>query len=151
MKTIFFAGSFNPFTKGHADILKRLMALADKVVVGIGVNPEKPSNRDEALANAEAIRCLVEREGLADRVEIKVYTGLTAEEALRCGADVMARGIRSGTDFDYEYTLAAANRDAFDIDTILLPADPRLSFVSSSIVRDLIQNGRNDIAKNYLP
>lgn len=146
---VFFAGSFNPFTKGHADILKRLLKMADFAVVGVGVNIEKPESRETSGRNAEAIRRFVETEGLADRVEVVVYDGFTAEEARRHGADCMARGVRNATDFDYEYALASANRDAFGMETILLPSSPEFSFVSSTMIRDLERNGRGDLARKY--
>lgn len=148
---IFFPGSFNPFTKGHADILKRLLALSETVVVGIGINPDKPSSEEAARANRDAICRFLNEQGLQERVKVVVYSGLTAEEALRQGADCMARGVRSGADFDFEYGLACANREAFGLETLLLPANPSLSFVSSSIIRELEAHGRDDIASRFLP
>ncbi|MCH5214910.1 MAG: pantetheine-phosphate adenylyltransferase [Muribaculaceae bacterium] len=151
MKKIFYAGSFNPFTKGHADILQRLLALADEVVIGIGVNIDKPETSLQAERNEEAIRRYLEAEGLCQRVTVKRYTGLTAVVAREEGATCMARGVRNATDFDYEFSLAAANRDAFGIETILLPANPALSFVSSTLIRDLEARGYDDLARKYLP
>lgn len=151
MKTAFFAGSFNPFTKGHADILNRLLRIADKVIVGIGMNIEKPSSSKLAESSALNIREYLRRNNLESKVEVVTYTGLTAQEALELKADFLARGVRSGADFEYEYSLAAANRDAFGIETILIPADPRLGFVSSTMIRDLKLHGCDDIADKYLP
>lgn len=151
MKKVFFPGSFNPFTKGHADIARRLASMADSVVVGIGVNIRKPETKAEAEANAAAIRRWAKDAGLEDKIEVTVYDGLTAEEAVRHGASLIARGVRSAADFEYEFALASANRDAFGIETVLIPADPGLSFVSSTMMRDLIYHGRKDIAKKYLP
>lgn len=151
MNIIFFAGSFNPFTKGHADILKRLLRLADKVIVGIGANIEKPESFSLADINASAIKDFIRKENLTDRAEVAIYTGLTAEEALKRGAKCLARGVRSATDFDYEFSLASLNREAFGIETILLAADPKLSYVSSTAIRDLEKHGRNDLARKFLP
>lgn len=151
MKKIFFAGSFNPFTRGHADIARRLLRLADTLVIGIGVNSDKPESEEAARANARAVSEWLRRVGLADRAEAVVYRGLTAEEALRRNADCLARGVRNATDFDYEYSLAAVNRDAFGIETILVPASPDFSFVSSTAIRDLEYYGRGDLASKYLP
>lgn len=151
MKKIFFPGSFNPFTKGHADILLRLLKLADFVVIGIGVNASKPHSQDEAKKNAESILSFLKDNSLIDRVSVTIYTGLTAVEAKKAGADCMARGVRSCTDFEYEYSLAAANRDAFGIETLLIPADPALSFVSSSLIRDIEAHGDSSLAKKYIP
>lgn len=148
--TIFFPGSFNPFTKGHADILMRLLKLAEKVIVGIGINPEKPSSSEQAIRNKASIEEYIDNSGVTNRVKVVVYSGLTAEEALKQGATCMARGVRTASDFEFENSLACANRAAFGIETILLPADPALSFVSSSIIRDLLYHGREDIADNFL-
>lgn len=151
LNKIFFPGSFNPFTAGHADILERLLKLSEKVTVGVGVNADKPASAKDADRNAETIREYVRRKGLDRRVDVVVYSGLTAREAQLHGADCMARGVRSASDFEYEYSLAAANRDAFGMETILLPSSPSLSYISSSLLRDLINNDRTDIATKYLP
>lgn len=151
MRKIFFPGSFNPFTKGHADIVERLLTMADTVTVGIGKNIDKPADAALSERNADAVRDWAQRAGIADRVEVVTYSGLTAEESRRLGADCMARGVRNGMDFEYEYSLAAMNRDAFGVETILLPADAALCMVSSTAIRDLQAHGRSDIAEKYLP
>lgn len=151
MKTVFFPGSFNPFTKGHADIALRLLGLADRVILGIGTNSGKETSRTAAEATRKDIEKWIEREDLAGRVSVELYTGLTAETALSLGADCLARGVRNATDFDYEYSMAAANRAAFGIDTILMPADPALSFVNSTMIRDLESFGKKDAAERFLP
>lgn len=150
-RNIFFAGSFNPFTAGHADIVERLLAIADKVTVGIGVNPDKPGSRPDAMENAASIREWVSAQGLEGRVEVCVYDGLTAEEARRRGAACLARGVRNATDFDYENSLAAINREAFGMDTILFPASPGTAYVSSTMVRELQRYGKESAAARYLP
>lgn len=149
MKTVFYPGSFNPFTRGHADIVERLAALAGHVIIGVGVNISKPASAEQGERNAGEIRQYIRRRGLEERVEVTTYSGLTAEKARELGADCMARGVRSAADFDYEWQLAAINRDAFGIETLLLPADPALSFVSSSAVRELEANGAEEIAARY--
>lgn len=149
MKKIFFPGSFNPFTKGHADILRRLLNMAERVTIGLGVNPDKPFSLETAETNAGTIKAYLDREGLSARVDVVTYAGLTALEARRQGASCMARGVRNATDFDAEYALASANREAFGIETILIPADPALSFVSSSMIRDLKANGEDSLANNF--
>ena len=151
MDKIFFPGSFNPFTAGHADILNRLLSLSDTVVIGIGMNIDKPESKDSAEKNAEEVRNYVRNRNLEGKVEVAVYDGLSGEEALKRGASCMARGVRTSADFEFEFSLASANRDAFGIETILLPADPKLSFVSSTMIRDLMKHDRQDLANKYLP
>lgn len=151
MKKVFFPGSFNPFTKGHEDILLRLLELADSVVIGIGFNIDKPAMKDEAEKNAEEIRRMIRRKGLEARVEVEVYEGLTAETAKALGADCMARGVRNSCDFEYENSLANLNRKLFGIETLLFPCDPELSYISSTAVRDLLRHGRKDLAEKLLP
>ena len=151
MKKIFFPGSFNPFTAGHADILERILLLTDKVTVGIGMNIEKQGSKEAAEKNADAIKTYISKKGLEDRVEVLVYSGLTGEVAKKRGADCLVRGVRTSADYEYEYSLAAANRDAFGIETILIPSDPALSFISSTMIRDLIKHNRENLTKKYLP
>lgn len=148
---VFFAGSFNPFTIGHADIVKRLLHLGHSVVIGIGANIEKASSRELADKNAFRIMDWIMKEDIGKKVEVRVYGGVTAEAAKHAGAKCLVRGVRNATDFDYEYSMAAMNREAFGIETILLPADPSLSIVSSTMIRDLEQNDKGDIASHYLP
>lgn len=150
-KKIFFAGSFNPFTKGHADLVERLLKMADGVIIGVGFNIEKQTSLKAADRNAAAIKEWIDKSGLTEKVEVTVYSGLTAEEALKHGAVCLARGVRNATDFDYEYSLASLNREAFGIDTILLPSAPAFAAISSSAVRELEAFGRQDIANNFLP
>lgn len=145
----FFPGSFNPFTKGHADIVDRLLAMGWSVVIGIGTNPDKPESRATAEANLEKIRRIYSDSRYEGRVTVVAYEGLSAEKTADLKADCMVRGVRSATDFDYEYALASANRQAFGIETLLVPADPSLAFISSSIVRELEAHGRADIASKY--
>ena len=147
MKKVFFPGSFNPFTRGHADIVCRLLTMTETVVVGIGKNIDKPESRRAAEENAESIREWAAANSLSDKVHVTIFSGLTGEEALRLGASVIARGVRNATDFDYEYTMATANRQLFNIETILIPASPELSSISSTLVRDLRVHGRDDLAQ----
>lgn len=150
-RKVFFAGSFNPFTKGHADIAERLLKIFDEVVVGIGFNIDKPSSKEKAERNAMNIREWARRSGFEERIETVVYDGLTAEEAKKRKACCVARGVRNATDFEYENALAAINRDAFGMETLLIPADPSLAYISSTFIRDLETHGRKDIAEKYMP
>ena len=146
MATAFFAGSFNPFTRGHASIVARALPLFDSIIIGIGVNAEKPDSADEGESRAEAIRALYAEE---PRVRVVVYDTLTVDAARRAGATVLLRGVRSVADFEYERTMAALNRRIGDMGTLLLFAEPDLECVSSSIVRELQSYGRD--VSDFLP
>ncbi|MDE6263102.1 MAG: pantetheine-phosphate adenylyltransferase [Muribaculaceae bacterium] len=137
MKSAFFAGSFNPFTIGHESIVNRALTLFDRVVIGIGFNAEKGLTHD-LEERAELIRSYFA--GRPD-VEVKIYAGLTAKEARRSNCTHLLRSVRSAADFEYEKNLADANRNIFGIDTFILYAEPELSFISSSLIRELNRYG----------
>ena len=139
--------SFDPFTIGHSDIVARALKIADSIVVGIGFNIHKPGSEKDASERMEHIKKLY----LDDRrVEVMVYSGLTGEAAKRVGADFLVRGVRNPEDFQYEYNLAAVNRNLSGLETVLIPTDPKMSYVSSSMIRDLIKHGAEEEAKKYL-
>ena len=132
-----FAGSFDPFTIGHASIVERALPLFDEIIVGVGYNEHKPGEWTPAQ-RVEAIRGYFKD---IKKISVVAYSGLTAEFALRIGAGVLLRAVRSVQDFEYERNLAEANREVFGIETVILYSDPKLSFLSSSLVRELIHNG----------
>lgn len=136
MKRALFAGSFNPFTIGHADIVKRGLELFDEVVIAIGDNQDKPSSDiDERLTT---IRNIYKDES---RVRVEVYHSLTVDFAREVGASALLRGVRSVADFEYERQMADANRALAGIETVVLFTRPELSYISSSLVRDLKKHG----------
>ncbi len=132
-----FAGSFDPFTIGHASIVERALHLFDSLVIGIGFNEHKPGEWtvDQRL---KAIKSLYKSN---PRISVEAYSGLTSVFAKEVGAGILLRGIRTIQDFEYERNLADINREVFNIDTTFLVSDPKLSFVSSSMVRELLHNG----------
>lgn len=140
-----YAGSFDPFTRGHADIVSRGLDLFDEVIVAIGTNEAKRN-----LYTAEQRQQQISRY-YADqpRVRIIVYTGLTVTLAQELCAHVLLRGVRSSTDMEYERTLADLNRHIADMETVLLPASQRLTHISSSVVRELLHYGADVSA--FLP
>jgi len=139
-----FAGSFNPFTIGHADIVRRGLDIFDRVVICLGVNMDKPD------ASADARLDEIKRLYVAEpRVSVTRWSGLTIDAAKRFGCNVLLRGVRSAKDFEYERDLADINRHLSGIDTVLLFAAPELAYVSSSMVRELIRHGVD--ASPYLP
>lgn len=143
-KTALYPGSFNPFTTGHKSIVERTLKFCDRVVIAIGHNPDK--NMEEAARNLEKIKAVFAGEA---RVEAVVYEGLTVDVARECGADVIVRGVRGVSDYDYELKLAEVNLRISGIETIFLPALPELAFVSSSMVRELQSYG-HDVSQ-FLP
>lgn len=135
---LFFAGSFDPFTTGHASIAERALPLCTELVIAVGVNATKQPDPDELEARLDAIRRLYAEE---KKVKVTCYTGLTVEAARAAGADALLRGVRSVADFEYERAIADVNRSLTGIETVLLFATPELSSVSSSVVRELRAHG----------
>jgi pantetheine-phosphate adenylyltransferase len=135
-----FPGSFDPFTKGHEDIVLRGLELFDEVVIGIGVNSTK-----SRYFELEKIKSLIEdRFKSYDNVKVMSYQGLTAEFAKTVKAKFLLRGLRNTTDFEYENAIAQANRYVFDnLETVFLITSQSLASISSSIVRDLHRHGQN--------
>lgn len=141
-----FPGTFDPVTLGHVDIINRALPLFDKIIVGIGINTSK-SPMFSSEKRLEWIREIYKDE---DRVEGAVYEGLTVDFCQKIGAHFILRGIRYVSDFEYEKTIADANR-ALDrsIETIFLTGEPKYTSVASTIVRDIIRN--NGDASHFLP
>lgn len=136
MRKALFAGSFNPFTIGHKDIVERGLELFDEVVIAIGDNQDKPSEDiDERL---RVIRGVYKDE---PRVRVDVYHSLTVDYAKEIGACALLRGVRSVADFEYERQMADANRALTGIETVVLFTKPELGYISSSLVRDLKKHG----------
>lgn len=144
-RVLLFPGSFDPFTKGHANLVERGQQLSDHVIIAIGFNEQKPGWLP-VQERVDALRKLYANE---PRVTVESYSGLTVDFAQQCGAKVILRGVRSVKDYEYEMQLADVNRQLSGIETILLFADPQLSAVSSSIVRELAHFGKD--IKPFLP
>lgn len=147
LRTAVMSGSFNPFTFGHLSILRRGLKLFDRVVVVIGFNIAKPEEGEKAEARAKNLAELLSP--LSDRVSVTVCSTLITEEAARQGACALLRGVRSAADLDYELRMADINRMLTGIETVLLPAEPELASVSSSMVRELQAFGYD--ASRFLP
>ncbi len=145
MKKAIFPGTFDPFTIGHYSVVRRALTFMDEIIIGIGVNEAKrtwfPTER-----RVEMIRRLYADE---PRVKVEAYTDLTIDFANRQGAKFILRGIRTVRDFEYEETIADINRKLSGIETILLFTEPELTSVSSTIVRELLQFGKD--VREFLP
>lgn len=144
-KIALFAGSFNPYTRGHHAIVQRALVIFDKVVVAVGCNIRK-----ESAATAEERRAAIEKVYEHEpRVEAVVYTGLTVDYAQSIGATALLRGVRSMKDFEYERDMADVNMRLGGIETVILISAPEYAALSSSVVRELIAYGKD--VKDLLP
>lgn len=133
-----YAGSFDPITVGHVDIIRRGTLIFDEVIVAIGHNVRK--QRTLPLD----VRVAVVREVLLDvpRARVDVFEGLLVEYCRRVGACAILRGVRGVTDFEFEQPPGLANREmAPEIETVLLFANPRHAFVSSSLIKEIATHG----------
>ena len=139
MRVALFPGSFDPFTRGHQAIVERALPMFDKLVIAIGVNRAKKGWMpiEERL---ERLRALYANE---PRVEVVAYETLTMDLAEQYGAKYILRGVRSVADFEYERTIADANRRIAGLETVFLIADADTVHISSSLVRELASFGRD--------
>lgn len=141
-----FPGTFDPLTLGHVDIINRALPLFDKIIVGIGTNVAK-APMFSAEQRVSWIKEIYKNES---RVEGAFYEGLTVNFCKTIGAKFILRGIRYVSDFEYEKTIADANRTLDNsIETIFLTGEPKYTSVASTIVRDIIRNGGD--ASPFLP
>ena len=140
-----FSGSFDPFTIGHYELIKRAFCFADEIIIAIGINTEKKTlfSLEERIDNIKKIYAK-ER-----RVKVISYSNLTVDFAKESGVDFIIRGIRNITDFEYEKNMAEMNRRLSGIETIFLFSEPEYAYISSSLVRELIYYNK-DIS-NLIP
>jgi pantetheine-phosphate adenylyltransferase len=142
-RTALCAGSFDPVTNGHLDVVRHAVGLADKLVLAIGVHPGKAPlfSADERLAMlqdtcgplAKAAKC---------ELACITFSGLVIEEAKRQGAGILIRGLRDGTDFDYEMQMAGMNETmAPGVQTVFLPASPSVRPITATLVRQIAGMG----------
>lgn len=140
-----FVGSFDPYTIGHDSIVRRILPLFDRLVIGVGVNMQKKYRYSEE----ERIKTIGDLYADEPRISVKSYHDLAVDFAKREGAKYLIKGVRSVKDFEYEREQADINRQIGGIDTILLFADPGMASVSSSLVRELLHYGAD--ASTFLP
>lgn len=137
MKRALFPGSFDPITLGHYDIIKRGIKLFDEVIVAIGINAEK-----KYMFSLEERKHFIE-EAFKDepRVKVVTYKGLTIDFCNKVNAEFILRGLRNPADFEFEKAIAHTNRKLSKIETVFLLTAADTSYISSSIVRDVLRNG----------
>lgn len=140
-----FVGSFDPFTIGHASIVRRALPLFDHIIIGVGVNERKKY----MLSAEERVKRIKRLYADEAKIEVKAYSDLTIDFARREQATYIIKGVRSVKDFEYEREQADVNRLLSGVETIFLYAEPQLSSISSTMVRELQHFGR-DISE-FLP
>ncbi len=147
MKTIaLFPGSFDPFTKGHQDIVLRGLRLFDEVIIGMGRNASK----QRYFPLEKMVSWIEETFRDESAVHILTYDDLTARVAREAGARFLLRGLRNTTDFEYENSISQVNRHVYpEVETVFLITSPELAPISSSIIRDLHRYGQS--VDDFLP
>ncbi|PSR01305.1 MAG: pantetheine-phosphate adenylyltransferase [Bacteroidetes bacterium QS_8_68_28] len=148
MPLALYPGTFDPFTYGHLDVLKRTLRLFDRVEVTVAVNAGKETLFTPEERVALARECA---ENLGPSVEVEAFRGLLVDRATERGAAALVRGLRQVSDFDYEFRMAFANRKlAPEVETIFLTPSEEHTFVSSTVVRDVHRWG-GDVSKFVPP
>lgn len=141
-----YAGSFDPITLGHVDIVRRGATLFEEVIVAVGQNPAKRYTFDLA----ERVRIIEDALREVPNVRVDVFDGLLVDYCAKVGARVILRGLRAVTDFEFEFKIGLANMDmAPSIQTVFLLTEPSMLFVSSSLVREIASH-KGDVSK-YVP
>jgi pantetheine-phosphate adenylyltransferase len=146
-----YPGSFDPVTNGHLDVVRHAVGLCDRLIVAIGVHPGKKSlfSTDERLEMAELVFApIAAAAGCA--FDCTTYDNLTVTAALKAGATIMIRGLRDGTDLDYEMQIAGMNETmAPSVHTVFLPASPTVRPITATLVRQIASMG-GDVS-NFVP
>jgi len=142
-RTVLYAGSFDPVTNGHLDVVRHAVRLADKLVLAVGVNPGKAPlfSADERLTMLQDICAPIAREAKCE-LSCVTFSGLVVEAARKAGATILIRGLRDGTDFDYEMQMAGMNEAmAPEIQSVFLPASPATRPIAATLVRQIAGMG----------
>lgn len=136
MKKAVFPGSFDPITLGHFDIIERGLGLFDEIIIAIGVNAEK-----KYMFDLELRKSFIEESFINEpKIKVMTYEGLTIDFCQQNDAQFILRGLRNPADFEFEKAIAHTNRKLSQIETVFLLTSSGKSYISSSIVRDVIRN-----------
>jgi pantetheine-phosphate adenylyltransferase len=142
-----FPGSFDPFTKGHEDIVLRGLQLFDEIVIAIGYNSNKSVRYFEINLMVEKVRATFAHHA---NIRVETYAELTAAYAKKHNANYLLRGLRNTTDFEYENSIAQVNRQLYaNLESVFLITSPELAWISSSIIREVHRYGGN--VADFLP
>ncbi|WP_139958163.1 pantetheine-phosphate adenylyltransferase [Flavicella sediminum] len=136
MKKAVFPGSFDPITLGHVDIINRAIPLFDEIVIAIGVNADKRY----MFTLEERIEFIKKTYAHEPKISIQSYSGLTVDYCKSIDSSFILRGLRNPADFEFEKAIAITNRKLSGIETVFLLTSAETSFISSSIVRDILKN-----------
>lgn len=134
-------GSFDPVTNGHLDIFGRAAALFDEVVVAVGVNKSKSASSGRLFTSDERLAMIAEAVTPWQNVRVQGFTGLVTDFCREIGAQAIVKGLRGSGDYDYEQQMAQMNSHLTEVDTVFLMTDPSMSFVSSSLVKEVASFG----------
>mgnify|MGYP000870703876 FL=1 len=145
MRRAIFPGSFDPITLGHVDIINRALPLFDEIIIAIGIN----SDKSYMFSLEDRIRFIQENYANEPKIKVETYTGLTIDFCKKVNVNFILRGLRNPADFEFEKAIAQTNRKLSNIETVFLLTSATTSFISSSIVRDIIRNGGD--ATGFVP
>lgn len=136
MKRAIFPGSFDPLTLGHYDIISRAVNVFDEIIVAIGIN----SDKKYMFSLEERLQFIKDTFKDEPKVSVTTYSGLTVDFCQKMDVEFILRGLRNPADFEFEKAIAQTNRKLSEIETVFLLTSSKTSFISSSIVRDVIRN-----------
>jgi len=142
MNIAIFPGSFDPITNGHVDIIERALPLFDKIIIAIGVN----SDKRYMFPLEKRKQFIIDTFKNEPKISVDTYEGLTIDYCKKMGADFILRGLRNPADFEFEKAIAHTNRKLSKIETVFLLTSAQTSFISSSIVRDILKY-KGDVTK----